>query len=254
VAQRLHPLSISLLIKSYKIYFMPTTNRRATKTKSSSSTRQSRAKTVRTAAKPTSTKLSKAENTESNGHSQLEKLFIDSLKDIYWAEKHLTKVLPKMKKKATSNELKQAIEEHLAQTEEHVTRLEQVFNLCGKKPQAKKCEAMEGLTKEGDSIVEETEDGSETRDAGIIMAAQKVEHYEIATYGTLVVFAKTLCMNDAANILIETLKEEKDADERLTAIAEGDINQSAEQEADEESGDEEEDSEDKEEVEAEEEE
>ena len=220
---------------------MPTTNRRATKTKSSSSTRQSRAKTVRTAAKPTSTKLSKAENTESNGHSQLEKLFIDSLKDIYWAEKHLTKVLPKMKKKATSDELKQAIEEHLAQTEEHVTRLEQVFNLCGKKPQAKKCEAMEGLTKEGDSIVEETEDGSETRDAGIIMAAQKVEHYEIATYGTLVVFAKTLGMHDAADILVETLREEKDTDERLTGIAEGSINLTAQQETEEDSEDEEED-------------
>jgi len=222
---------------------MPTTNTRSTKTKRSSSTRQSRAKTVRSTAKPTSGKAFKAEIPESNGHSQLEKLFIDSLKDIYWAEKHLTKVLPKMKKKATSDELKKAIEEHLAQTEEHVTRLEQVFNLCGKKPQAKKCEAMEGLTKEGDSIVEETEDGSETRDAGIIMAAQKVEHYEIATYGTLVVFAKTLGMHEAADILVETLKEEKDTDEKLTGIAEGNINLSAEQETEEESEDEEEDSE-----------
>ena len=218
---------------------MPTTNTRSTKTKSSSSTRESRAKTARSNAKPTSQKTFKPENTASNGHSQLEKLFVDSLKDIYWAEKHLTKVLPKMKKKATSNELKEAIEEHLAQTEEHVSRLEQVFNLCGKKPQAKKCEAMEGLTKEGDSIVEETEDGTETRDAGIIMAAQKVEHYEIATYGTLVVFAKTLGMKEAADILVETLKEEKDTDERLTGIAEGFINLSAEQETEEESEDEE---------------
>ena len=145
-----------------------------------------------------------------------------------------------MKKKATSDELKDAIEEHLAQTEEHVTRLEQVFNLCGKKPQAKKCEAMEGLTKEGDSVVQETEDGTETRDAGIIMAAQKVEHYEIATYGTLVVFAKTLGMAKAADILIETLKEEKDTDERLTGIAEGNINLSAQQETDDESENEEE--------------
>ena len=171
-------------------------------------------------------------------HSQLTKLFIDSLKDIYWAEKHLTKVLPKMKKKATSDELKQAIEEHLAQTEQHVSRLEQVFELCGKKPQAKKCEAMEGLTKEGDSVLEETENGTMTRDAGIIMAAQKVEHYEIATYGTLVVFAKTLGMNDAADILVETLKEEKDTDDILTGIAEGSINQSAQQEEDEETEDE----------------
>jgi len=210
---------------------MPTTKSRSTKTKSSSSTRQSRAKDTKAKAKPVSGKPSNTEMTGSNGHSQLEKLFLDSLKDIYWAEKHLTKVLPKMKKKATSDELKEAIEEHLTQTEEHVSRLEQVFNLCGKKPQAKKCEAMEGLTKEGDSIVEETEDGTETRDAGIIMAAQKVEHYEIATYGTLVVFAKTLGMKDAADILIETLKEEKDTDERLTAIAEGNVNMTAEQEA-----------------------
>jgi ferritin-like metal-binding protein YciE len=167
-------------------------------------------------------------------HSQLEKLFSDSLKDIYWAEKHLTKVLPKMKKQATSDELKKALEEHLAQTEEHISRLEQVFEICGKKAQAKKCEAMEGLTKEGDSIMEETEKGTLTRDAGIIMAAQKVEHYEIATYGTLIVFAKTLGMNNAADILVETLKEEKDTDERLTGIAEGNINQAAGQEEDDE--------------------
>ena len=225
---------------------MPTTNERSTKTKRSSSTRQSRAKTARSAPKPASKKTPKVENRESNGHSQLEKLFIDSLKDIYWAEKHLTKVLPKMKKKATSPELKEAIEEHLAQTEEHVSRLEQVFNLCGKKPQAKKCDAMEGLTKEGDSVVEETQDGTETRDAGIIMAAQKVEHYEIATYGTLVVFAKTLGMNQAADILVETLKEEKDTDERLTGLAEGNINQAAQGETDEESDDDDEDSEEEE--------
>lgn len=239
---------------------MPTTNTRSTKTNRSSSTRQSRANTARSTAKPTGRKTPKAENTESNGHSQLEKLFTDSLKDIYWAEKQLTKVLPKMKKKATSAELKEAIEEHLAQTEGHVSRLEQVFNLCGKKPQAKKCDAMEGLIKEGDSVVEETQDGSETRDAGIIMAAQKVEHYEIATYGTLVVFAKTLGMTEAADILVETLKEEKDTDERLTGLAEGNINQAAERETDEENedrdeySDEEEESEDTEETEKEEEE
>ena len=222
---------------------MPTTNTRSTKTKRSSSTRESRAKTARSIEKPISKKTFKAEHPASNGHSQLEKLFVDSLKDIYWAEKHLTKVLPKMKKKATSDELKQAIEEHLAQTEEHVSRLEQVFNLCGKKPQAKKCEAMEGLTKEGDSVIEETENGTETRDAGIIMGGQKVEHYEIATYGTLVVFAKTLGMNEAADILVETLKEEKDADEKLTGIAEGTVNLSAQQETEEGSEDEEEDNE-----------
>ena len=208
---------------------MPTT-----KTRSSARTRRSRSES---AAKPAIKSAPKAPKKLQQGelmsdHSQLEKLFIDSLKDIYWAEKHLTKVLPKMKKQATSDELKAAIEEHLAQTEEHVSRLEQVFEICGKKAQAKKCEAMEGLTKEGDSVLEETEKGTMTRDAGIIMAAQKVEHYEIATYGTLVVFAKTLGLNDAADILVETLKEEKDTDERLTGIAEGSINESAEHESD----------------------
>ena len=219
---------------------MPTTNTRSTKTKRSSSTRLSRAKASRGVAKPTPKKTPKAENAEVNGHSQLEKLFTDTLKDIYWAEKQLTKALPKMQKKATTDELKSAIEEHLAQTEEHVSRLEQVFELCGKKAQAKKCEAMAGLIEEGNSVVEETENGSMTRDAGIIMASQKVEHYEIATYGCLVTFAKTLGMEDAAELLGQTLEEEKEADEKLTQIAEGNINQSAEQEADEESEDEDE--------------
>src|ERR1043166_109894 len=164
------------------------------------------------------------------GNSQLEKYFHDSLKDIYWAEKHLTKVLPKMQKAATTEQLQTAIEEHLTQTEEHVTRLEQVFELMGKKAQAKKCEAMEGLTKEGDSIVEETEDGSMTRDVGIIMAAQKVEHYEIATYGALVQLAKVLGMDEASEILAQTLEEEKQTDKGLTEIAENNINWEAEQE------------------------
>jgi len=199
-------------------------------------------------------KSSKSENGSANGNSQLDKLFTDSLKDIYWAEKHLTKTLPKMKKKATTDELKSAIEEHLAQTEEHVSRLEQVFQLCGKKAQAKKCDAMEGLTKEGDSIMEETEPNTMTRDAGIIMAAQKVEHYEIATYGSLVQLAKTLGRNDAAEILHQTLEEEKQADEKLTEIAEWNVNQAAAQEAGEEDEEEEnENDEEKEKVESEEE-
>jgi len=175
-------------------------------------------------------KSSKSENGSANGNSQLDKLFTDSLKDIYWAEKHLTKTLPKMKKKATTDELKSAIEEHLAQTEEHVSRLEQVFEICGKKAQAKKCDAMEGLTKEADSIVEETEANTMTRDAGIIMAAQKVEHYEIASYGTLCSFAKTLGMDKEAELLEETLNEEKEADPKLSQVAESSINEEAMQE------------------------
>jgi len=164
------------------------------------------------------------------GNTQLEKFFHDSLKDIYWAEKHLVKALGKMQKAATTDELKSAIEEHIGQTEGHVERLEQVFELFGKKPQAKKCEAMEGLTKEGESIVEETEEGSMTRDAGIILAAQKVEHYEIATYGTLRQLAVTMGQDQIAEILSQTLEEEKQTDEGLTKIAENNINWEAEQE------------------------
>lgn len=174
------------------------------------------------------------------GNTQLEKYFHDSLKDIYWAEKALTKALPKMKKAATTEELQSAIEDHLAQTEGHVERLEQVFEMLGKKAQAKKCDAMEGLLKEGESIVEETEDGSMTRDVGIIMAAQKVEHYEIATYGGLVTLAKTMGNEEVAEILGQTLGEEKETDELLSQIAENDINWEAESEDEGEEGDEEE--------------
>lgn len=181
-----------------------------------------------TAKKSSAAKRSKASG---EGNSQLEKFFTDSLKDIYWAEKALTKALPKMQMAATTDELKKAIGEHLDQTKQQVTRLEQVFEIMGQKAVAKKCDAMEGLIKEGDSIVEETEDGSMTRDVAIIMAAQKVEHYEIATYGGLVQLATVLGMNDAASILEETLQEEKDTDQGLTDIAENHINWEAEQEA-----------------------
>ena len=179
----------------------------------------------------TATRAKKTETTASaKGNTQLEKFFMDSLKDIYWAEKHLTKALPKMQKAATTEELQSAIEEHLSQTEIHVSRLEHVFELLGKKAQAKKCDAMEGLVKEGESIVEETEDGSMTRDAAIIMAAQKVEHYEIATYGGLVQLAKTMGQEEIAYILGQTLDEEKQTDAELTVIAENKINWEAEQE------------------------
>jgi len=163
-------------------------------------------------------------------NSQLQEFFVDTLKDIYWAEKHLTKALPKMQKSATTPQLQEAIETHLDQTMEHVTRLEQVFEIIGEKPMAKKCDAMEGLTKEAESIVEETEDGSMTRDAAIILAAQKVEHYEIATYGGLVEYARILGFDDAVDILQSTLDEEKETDQLLTGIAENDINWQAEQE------------------------
>ena len=164
------------------------------------------------------------------GNSQLETFFHDSLKDIYWAEKNLTKALPKMMKKTTTEELRSAIQEHTVQTQEQVARLEQVFEILGKKAQAKKCEAMEGLIKEGESIMEETEDGSMTRDVGIIMASQKIEHYEIATYGGLVQLATVLGLDEVADLLATTLEEEKQTDLNLTTIAENNINWEAEQE------------------------
>ncbi|HEY9009230.1 YciE/YciF ferroxidase family protein [Ohtaekwangia sp.] len=162
--------------------------------------------------------------------SELEDFFVDSLKDIYWAEKHLTKALAKMQKAATSEELANAFGDHLTVTQEHVARVEKVFELLEKKPQAKKCEAMEGLIKEGEDIIAETEKGSATRDVGLILAAQKVEHYEIATYGGLAQLAKTLGREDIKDILGQTLDEEKQADELLTSLAESDINEAAEQE------------------------
>jgi ferritin-like metal-binding protein YciE len=187
-----------------------------------------------TKASPKKKAAPKKKSGAGEGNTQLHKLFIDSLKDIYWAEKALTKALPKMQKAATTAELQTAIEEHLGQTMEQVTRLEQAFDLMEEKAQAKKCDAMEGLIKEGQSIIEETEDGSLTRDVGIIMAAQKVEHYEIATYGSLVSLAKTLGRDDVAEILATTLEEEKETDEGLTEIAENKINFEAEQEGGEE--------------------
>jgi len=193
----------------------------ATKTTGTKSTGQKSASASKSAAP-------KKRPESSNG--QLEEFFTEQLKDIYWAEKALLKALPKMQKAATSEELQSAIEEHTTQTEEHVSRLEQVFELLALKPAAKKCEAMEGLIAEGESIVEETEDGSMTRDAAIIMAAQKIEHYEIATYGGLKQLAMTMGLNDAADLLDQTLQEEKETDEGLTEIAENNINWEAEQE------------------------
>jgi len=158
----------------------------------------------------------------------LRDLFEDELKDIYWAEKALTKAIPKMAKNATSEELVNALKDHLEVTNGHVERLEESFRLLGKTARAKKCEAMAGLVKEGEEIMENTEEGV-VRDAGIISAAQKVEHYEIATYGTLRAFAKTLGEDEVATLLQQTLDEEKEADETLTEIAESSINVEAEQ-------------------------
>lgn len=212
-----------------------------TATKSSTSaTRSSTAKSTPSktaAAKPTAAKSStssrsttsktsgsrgtvKAKTTAAEG---LRELFVDSLKDIYWAEKALVKALPKMAKNATTQNLINGLNDHTAVTEEQIARLEKVFEIIGKKAVAKKCEAMDGLLKEGQDIMESTEPGA-VRDAGIIAASQKIEHYEIATYGTLCSFAKTLGEDEAAALLHETLAEEKEADITLTEAAYNTVN------------------------------
>jgi len=158
---------------------------------------------------------------------KLKGFFHDEIKDIYWAEKKLVQTLPKLAKAATSEELREAFTSHLEETKEHVTRLEQVFGLLGEKPQAKKCDAMEGITEEGASVIEDTEEGTSTRDVALILAGQKAEHYEIATYGGLAQIAKTLGLDEVASLLETTLEEEKSADETLTGLAEGSINEDA---------------------------
>jgi ferritin-like metal-binding protein YciE len=154
----------------------------------------------------------------SDAAADLRDFFIDCLKDIYWAENALVTALPKMIANATSANLASTITEHLAVTKNQVVRLEKVFDLLGEKAEGKKCEAMAGLLKEGDSILEETTPGA-VRDAGIIAASQKIEHYEIATYGTLNAFAKALGENDASKLLTQTLAEEKEADCLLNDVA-----------------------------------
>lgn len=162
--------------------------------------------------------------------SMLREFFVDELKDIYWAEEHLVKALPKMEKKATTDELAQAFASHLNETEGHVTRLEQIFEMLGEKAQAKKCDAMDGIIEEAESIISETKKDTMTRDVGLIFAGQKAEHYEIATYGGLITLAETLGLQDVADLLKQTISEEKAADEKLTKIAESRINMEARKE------------------------
>jgi len=187
----------------------------------------------RTTSKKTSKKSSN-QKTEGEGQPELLELFVEQIKDIYWAEKYLLKALPKMQKAATTEELQTAIETHIEQTQVHVERLEEVFALLEEKPQAKKCDGMEGLIEEGESVIEETTEGTATRDVGIVLSAQKVEHYEISAYGGLATLAKTLGRDDIAEILAETLAEEKETDEILTGIAESSINYMAATEGEEE--------------------
>lgn len=177
-------------------------------------------KTSQSGAKKQAMRSSKGASDSTSG---LQELFVKELKDIYWAEKALVKAIPKMVKNATNEELIAALEEHLSVTEEQANRVEEIFTAVGVKAEAKKCEAMAGLIKEAEQIMSETEKGV-VRDAAIIAAAQKVEHYEIASYGTLCAFAKTMGNDEALQLLEEILNEEKEADSALTRIAESSVN------------------------------
>ena len=148
----------------------------------------------------------------------LKELYIDELKDLYNAENQLVKALPKMAKAASSEELRQGFEEHLEQTRGHVQRLEQIFDLLEESPKGKKCMGMEGLVKEGSEVMEEDFEDA-VMDAALIGAAQRVEHYEIAAYGTASEFAKILGENEHVSLLEQTLQEEKETDEKLTELA-----------------------------------
>ena len=165
-----------------------------------------------------------------SANSLLKEFFVEELQDIYYAEKQIAKTLPKMKKAATSEELKQAFESHKEMTLQQIERLEQVFELLGKKAKGKTCEAIEGIIKEGEGIIADTEKSTATRDVGLIFAAQKVEHYEIATYGGLAQLAETLNLTEISGILHTTLEEEKQTDVLLTTIAENHVNYEASEE------------------------
>jgi ferritin-like metal-binding protein YciE len=157
--------------------------------------------------------------------TSLQDLFTHHLKDMYYTEKKLVKALPKMAKKAGDQRLRSAFEEHQLQTEEHVTRLEQVFQQIGEKASGKTCEAIDGIVKEGEELMSEAK--GEALDAGLIAAAQAAEHYEIARYGTLAAWAKMLDMPEAQKILHKTLEEERQTDEKLTSLAMEQVNRKA---------------------------
>ncbi len=197
---------------------MKTTDKKDTKTaekKTTTTAKKADDKKATTSDKKTNKDMVPA---KADAAENLRDLFIDSLKDIYWAEKALTKALPKMAANATTPKLVDGLTSHLAETHEQIKRLEKVFEMMGEKAVAKKCDAMDGLIKEGDGILEETKPGP-VRDAGIIAASQKIEHYEIATYGTLCSFAKTLGEKEVGVILHKSLMEEKGADQNLSDAA-----------------------------------
>jgi ferritin-like metal-binding protein YciE len=161
--------------------------------------------------------------------TNIEELLLSELKDLYSAEKQITKALPKLVKAATSKELREAFQSHLEETEGQIERLEQIAEQMGKKLTGKTCEGMKGVLEEGTEIVEDTEAGSSVRDAGLITAAQRVEHYEMAGYGGVIAYAKLLGLNEVVELLQQTLEEEKAADQKLTKLSQT-INKQAQQE------------------------
>jgi uncharacterized protein (TIGR02284 family) len=167
------------------------------------------------------------EQVTATGQSKLMEFFINELQDLLWAERELVETLPDLAEAATSSELKTAFMSHLAETEVHVRRLEQIFAILGLEPESRKCEAMSGILDEGDEIISATEEGTAQRDVGLIFAGQKAEHYEIASYGGMIALAKTLGYYEVAEILVLTLEEEKSADAKLTEIAETQANYEA---------------------------
>jgi ferritin-like metal-binding protein YciE len=200
----------------------------ATKTPAKSATKQNNtAKKTVVVTRPAAKAKSSAGKGQDMPNSKFHKLFVDELKDIYWAEKNLVKALGKMAKAATSEELTKAILEHQEVTKGQLERLDQVFELIGQEPKAKKCEAMAGLIAEGQEVIDDTDEDTAVRDAGIIICSQKIEHYEIAAYGSLRTLATIMGHNEAADLLAQTLSEEKEADSLLTQIAESSVNEEA---------------------------
>lgn len=163
-------------------------------------------------------------------HSKLKQFFVEQLQDMLWAEKKMVKALEKMKDAATTVRLKESFNDHLKETNQHVERLKDIFALLNETAHEKKCKAMAGIVDEGEDIIDDTDKGTAQRDVGLIFAAQKAEHYEIATYGGLATLARTLGYNQVSELLEKTLLEEKQADEMLTYIAENGINYAASQE------------------------
>ncbi len=203
-----------------------TTGRSAAGSKSMSTSRTAPRASSSSRSSSSRSRSSKSQN-EDMPNSKFHQLFMDQLKDIYWAEKALVKALGKMQKAATSEELADAISNHQEQTREHVNRLERVFESLGQTAKAKKCPAMEGLIEEGQEVIDDTEEDSSVRDAGLIICAQKIEHYEIATYGSLRTLAGRMGHEEVARLLDQTLGEEKETDVLLTQLAESSVNEEA---------------------------